>query len=69
VWTGLNQVRLLCVSTNCYGMSMVWCRFLFVGLLVVVGFLDSIVDMYNHYRSFHYVFHYGEPFRSSLECH
>jgi hypothetical protein len=39
-----------------------------VGLPVVVGIVDCIVDMHNHYRGFHYVFHYVEPFRSSLEC-
>jgi len=35
----------------------------FVGLPV-----DCIVDKHNSYRGFHYVFHYVEPFRSSLEC-
>jgi hypothetical protein len=52
VWTGSSQVVVLCVSTNCYGMSIVWCRYFFVWLPVVVGIMDCIVDMHNHYKGF-----------------
>jgi hypothetical protein len=45
----VNPGRLLCVSINCYGVSIVWCRYFFVGVLVVVGVMDCIVDMHNHY--------------------
>jgi hypothetical protein len=35
---------------------------------MVDRFMDCIVDMQNHFRGFHYMFHYVELFRNCLEC-
>jgi len=55
----------------CIGLSILELFELIISVLLTffVGLpVDYIVDKHNLYRGFYCVFHYVEPFRSSLEC-